>query len=270
MENDDQPIGRILTRREALVLLGSASLGAAFLAACDGEPRPPGPAVPASVSATAPGSAATTSTAPTSAPEAVAVPSCIVRPALTEGPFFVDERLNRTDIRTDPSDNSVVAGVPLAVTFRVASIASNACNALGGATVDLWQCDAIGRYSDVHDGRTDLRGKKFLRGYQITDAGGRAHFMTIYPGWYPGRAAHIHFKIRTVSSGRTADFTSQLFFDESVNEEVYANAPYNRPGNRTRNTGDGIFQQSGGKLLVPVTRTATGYAATFDIGLQAV
>jgi protocatechuate 3,4-dioxygenase beta subunit len=267
VEDDDQPIGRILTRREALVLLGSASLGAAFLAACDGD-------APAAEETATPGMLPTAPTGSVGSPSptastAVAVPSCIVRPALTEGPFFVDDRLNRSDIRTDPSDNSMVEGVPLVVTFRVASIASNACNALAGAMVDIWQCDAIGRYSDVQDRGADLRGKKFLRGYQVTDASGKAEFTTIYPGWYQGRATHIHFKIRTTTGGRTADFTSQFFFEEAVNDEVYAKPPYNKPGSRTRNANDGIFQQSAGKLLLPVAKTATGYATTFDVGLQA-
>lgn len=270
MDNDDQPIGRILTRREALVLLGSASLGAAFLAACDGDAPVADPTATPGTTSTAPAGIEGSPSPTASASSAVAVPSCIVRPALTEGPFFVDEKLNRSDIRTDPSDNSMVEGVPLVVTFNVASIAQNACNALGGATVDMWQCDAIGRYSDVQDRGGDLRGKKFLRGYQVTDASGKAQFTTIYPGWYPGRATHIHFKIRsTTTAGRTADFTSQFFFDEAVNDEVYAKAPYNKPGSRVRNTTDGIFQQSAGKLLLPVTRTAIGYATTFDIGLQA-
>lgn len=266
MNNDDQPIGHILTRREALVLLGSASLGAAFLAACGDDP--PAPAGNSSATGT-PTATGTEAAATASATAAVAVPSCIVRPALTEGPFFVDEKLNRSDIRIEPSDNSAIGGIPLVLTFNVASIAPNACNALAGAMVDVWQCDAAGWYSDVQDGAADTRGKKFLRGHQVTDASGKAQFTTIYPGWYRGRATHIHFKLRRTDAGKTSDFTSQLFFDEAISDEVFAKAPYNKAGNRTRNTSDGIFQQSGGKLLMALTKTATGYAGTFEIGLQA-
>lgn len=265
MDNDDAPVGRILTRREALLLLGSASLGAAFLAACQGDAPPP---AATSAPAGTPGVTPAGSSATPGVTAAVAVPACIVRPALTEGPYFVDEKLNRSDVRIEPSDNSVVPGVPLVLTFQVASIAANACNAFAGAVVDVWQCDAAGRYSDVQDAGFNTRGKKFLRGHQVTDATGKAQFTTIYPGWYPGRATHIHFKIRTAAGGRTSDFTSQLFFDEATSDQVYAQAPYNKPGARTRNANDGIFRQDGAKLLLNLTRTAAGYASTFEIGLQ--
>ncbi len=267
MDNDDALIGRILSRREALILLGSASLGAAFLAACsDDAPTARATSVTGSPSAT---EATATAAAAASGTAAVAVPSCIVRPELTEGPFFVDEKLNRSDIRVEPSDNSMMPGTPLVLTVNVASIATNACSALAGAVVDVWQCDAAGRYSDVQDQRSDTRGKKFLRGSQVTDASGKAAFTTIYPGWYQGRATHIHFKIRRSVGGKTSEFTSQFFFDEGVSDEVYAKAPYLKAGNRTKNTSDGIFRESGGKLTLALTRTATGYASTFDIGLQA-
>ncbi len=270
MDNDDAPVGRILSRREALILLGSASLGAAFLAACsDDSPIARATAsVTGSPSATE-ATATAAASAAASATAAVAVPSCIVRPELTEGPFFIDEKLNRSDIRVEPSDNSMMPGTPLVLTVNVASIATNACSALVGAVVDMWQCDAAGRYSDVQDQGADTRGKKFLRGSQVTDASGKATFTTIYPGWYQGRATHIHFKIRRSVGGKTSEFTSQFFFDEAVSDEVYAKAPYLTTGNRTKNATDGIFRESGGKLTLALTKTATGYASTFDIGLQA-
>ena len=143
-------------------------------------------------------------------------------------------------------------------------MSGSSCTALAGATVDVWQCDALGVYSDVTD-RT-----KFLRGYQTTDVNGKAAFTTVWPGWYPGRAVHIHFKIRTAAAGgRIADFTSQLFFDEALNDQVLAASPYTQKAavGRLRNSGDGIFQQSGGKLTLAPTRSGDGYAATFDIGI---
>ena len=84
---------------------------------------------------------------------------------MTEGPYFVDEKLDRSDIRSDPSDNSVKAGVPLALTVRVMKVGGSSCTPLAGATVDVWHCDALGVYSDASDptfGST--KGKKFLRG----------------------------------------------------------------------------------------------------------
>src|SRR6267142_4437211 len=114
--------------------------------------------------------------------------TCVLTAALTEGPFFVDEMLNRSDIRTDPATGAVSTGIPLTLAFNVSRYASNACTPLTGAYLDVWHCDSTGIYSDVSGS-----SQKFLRGYQITDANGVAAFTTIYPGWYSGRAVHIHF-----------------------------------------------------------------------------
>ncbi|MBM4421594.1 MAG: intradiol ring-cleavage dioxygenase, partial [Chloroflexi bacterium] len=223
--------------------------------------------------ASATAASATAPAAATAAPAAVAVaaPSCIVRPALTEGPFFVDEKLDRSDIRTDPSDNTVRPGARLTLTMNVARIQAAGCTAIPGATVDLWQCDALGVYSDVQDSGGSTRGKRFLRGFQTTNASGQVRFVTVYPGWYRGRATHLHFKVRVPSGGRTADFTSQLFFDDALTDTIYSTlAPYTQRGvaGRLRNSGDGIFRESGDQLTLAVTRSGDGYAATFDIGLS--
>jgi len=199
-------------------------------------------------------------------------PACVVRPRQTEGPYFVDAKLRRADIRSDPTDGSVKPGTALQLTFRVSRIDGRACAALAGAVVDVWQCDADGVYSGVRDfnGRFDTRGKQFLRGYQVTDADGSAHFVTVYPGWYPGRTVHIHFKIRTDSAARTGhEFTSQLYFDDAVTDRVLAQAPYAGKGpGRIRNTQDGIFRNGGEQLIVRLENDAQGYAGTFDIGLR--
>ena len=198
------------------------------------------------------------------------LPGCVVRPEQTEGPYFVDEKLNRSDIRVDPSDKSIKPGVPLRLEFQVSRIAGAACTPLSGAMVDVWHCDAAGVYSDVRDGRFDSRGKKFLRGYQQTNANGNAEFLTIYPGWYEGRAVHIHFKIRSAAQGgRAQEFTSQLYFDESVNDQIFKQAPYNsKRGRRMMNDTDFLFRRGGKELLVIPAKTSQGYTAKFDIGLQ--
>jgi protocatechuate 3,4-dioxygenase beta subunit len=202
-----------------------------------------------------------------------ATSSCIVRPQQTEGPYFVDEKLNRADIRVEPSDQSVKEGVPLRLIFRVSQIAGDTCMPLRGAVVDVWHCDALGVYSDFRDinGLFDTRGKKFLRGYQLTDATGTVEFITIYPGWYPVRTVHIHFKIRPPSSTSQPglEFTSQLYFDDAITDQVHAQAPYANRGQRTlRNEEDRIFQRGGKELILPLVKEATGYAGTFEIGLQ--
>jgi protocatechuate 3,4-dioxygenase beta subunit len=207
----------------------------------------------------------------TSAPSPI-TPSCVVRPQQMEGPYFVDERLNRSDIRSDPSDGSVKPGAPLELAFRVSRIAGSTCMPVGRAVVDVWQCDALGVYSGVRDfnGLFDTRGKKFLRGYQVTDDRGIARFITIYPGWYPGRTVHIHFKVRTEPAAwRGFEFTSQLYFDDLVTDRVHTQAPYADKGlRRLRNERDGIFRNGGSQLMLELVKEAEGYAGTFDIGLQ--
>jgi len=257
MDNDDAQVGRILSRREVLALFGGSSV--ALLAAC----APAALASPSpSATAQQTSAATTTAAAATASAAATALPSCIVRPALTEGPYFIDEKLNRSDIRSDPATGAVRPGAILNLSFLVSRVSGSACTALSGAMVDVWQCDALGVYPGV--GSTS--GQKFLRGYQNTDASGSAKFMTIYPGWYQGRAVHIHFKIRPTAS---SEFTSQLFFDDALSTQVFAQAPYSQKGTQgiTRNAADGIFQQSAGKLLLNVTKSGDVYSATFDIGL---
>lgn len=198
------------------------------------------------------------------------LPTCVVKPEQTEGPYFVDEKLNRSDIRSDPSDGSIKDGVPLQLTLRVSQVNNTACTPLTGARADIWHCDAQGVYSDVNDRSFNTVGKKFLRGYQVTDANGSVQFTTIYPGWYPGRTVHIHFKIRTdAASGKSYEFTSQLYFDDSITDQVHALSPYASKGQRTlKNAQDGIFTDGGEQLLLKLTKTSSGYAATLDIGLQ--
>jgi protocatechuate 3,4-dioxygenase beta subunit len=195
--------------------------------------------------------------------------SCVLTASLTEGPYFVDERLLRSDIRADPSTAAVSAGTPLELTFNVARISAGACSPLTGAYLDVWHCDAAGVYSD--EAANNSSGRRFLRGYQITDASGVAKFTTVYPGWYNGRAVHIHFKLRLFAGAtRTYEFTSQFFFDESLTSTVHATSPYNTRGTRdTRNTTDGIYnglttaQKSA--LTLSTTKTASGYSGIIDL-----
>ena len=241
-----------LSRRTMLGLMGATA--ATVLVAC--EPGPSGPRWWRRLWARK--------------PPVTAMPPCIVRPEQTEGPYFVDERLNRPDIRSDPSDGSVKDGRPLQLALRVHEIRGNACTPLAGAVVDIWHCDALGVYSDVRDRSFDTRGKKFLRGYQVADPNGTAQFLTIYPGWYPGRAVHIHFKIRTnPESKRGYEFTSQIYFNDALTAQVHAQAPYATKGQgRLRNRQDGIFEDGGNQLMLQLTKEAQGYTGVFDIGLQ--
>jgi protocatechuate 3,4-dioxygenase beta subunit len=255
MNTDDAPVGQILSRRDALKVLGMG--GAALLAACTTRPAS-GTAVPV--------------TGPTaSGATAASALDCVVRPELTIGPYFVDNQLNRSDIRSEPSDNSVTPGVPLTLFINVLSVANKSCTPIEGAKVDVWHCDSQGVYSGVSGGGTDTTGKKFLRGYQLTDAMGHTQFETIYPGWYPGRTVHIHFTIRTKGAdGQAYQFTSQFFFDDGLTDQIDTLPPYAQHGQRnTRNADDGIYNGGGSQLLLSLKGDAIrGYSGGMNIGLD--
>ena len=242
MTHENGPAGHLLSRREVVAYLGAA--GAVWLAGGSLFPRR---AVAGTLGA-----------------------SCVVRPEQTEGPYFVDERLHRSDIRSDPTDGRVRPGTPLALTLLVSRLNAGDCQPLPGAQVDIWHCDAMGVYSDVQDPGFNTFGQKFLRGYQITDARGEVRFVTVYPGWYPGRTVHIHFKIRTAPvAQRSFEFTSQLYFDDVLTDRVHADPPYAAKGPRTaRNQHDWFFRHGGGQLMLAPTTVTDGYAASFAIGLQ--
>ena len=265
--DDDIPVGRVLSRREVLSLLGLTG-AATLLAACQpvGE-APRSSAQPSDQPAATQALTTENAVAVGTANPQAALPACVARPAMTEGPYFVDGMLNRSDIRSDPDTGEVKTGAPLMLTFRVSEIGSGACTPLAGALVDVWHCDADGVYSGVTDRSFDTKGQKWLRGYQVTDEHGTAAFTTIYPGWYPGRTIHIHFKVRTSpDAAQGHEFTSQLFFDDTLNDQVLSQPPYNARGYRTVLNGqDRIYSD---ELLLDVTPVAPGYAATFDLGLD--
>lgn len=229
---DDAARGRILGRRAALKLIGGSLLW--------------------------PGAVARAATL-----------ACVARPEQTEGPFFVDERLTRSDVRSDPGTGRLAAGAPLALTLGVAAIARGTCEPLRGAVVEIWQCDAAGRYSDVRDFSGATQGQRFLRGNQVSDDDGLVRFTTIVPGWYEGRAVHIHFAVDSLDGARrTRRFTSQLYFDDAFLDRVHAQAPYAARGpRRLRNAGDFLYRNGGAQLLLEVRQAGDGYAARFDVGL---
>jgi protocatechuate 3,4-dioxygenase beta subunit len=248
MENDDQPVGRILSRRDALKLLGIGST--AFLAAYASE-----------------GASAIIS--PRSSVGSAL--DCVVRPEMTIGPYFVDDQLNRSDIRFDPLEGNVSQGTPLTLSINVSEAVRNRCTPLEGARVDVWHCDALGIYSGIVGRAFDTSGQQFLRGYQLTDANGAVQFQTIYPGWYSGRTVHIHFTIRTKgANGDDYQFTSQLFFRDALTDQVHSKKPYSKKGKRdTRNRDDNFFKNGGLQLLLNVRGDGgRGYLATINIGLD--
>src|SRR6186997_1219303 len=141
---------------------------------------------------TVPAATALTSTARAAPlPDGALRDVCFLTPQSIEGPYYLDPQLVRAQIAEGRT------GVPLRVDLRV--IDGTTCAPSVGARVDLWHADAQGIYSG-YEGQGDKQdlstvGQKFLRGTQFTDGKGAASFQTIYPGWYAGRATHIHFKV---------------------------------------------------------------------------
>jgi len=153
-------------------------------------------------------------------------------------------------------------GTPLTLALTIVN-AGNSCARIGGAAVEIWQCDAGGNYSEYSQPGFNGTGQTFLRGVQTTDANGQVTFTTIYPGWYMGRATHIHVEVYV--NGRSVKVT-QVAFPESVSAAVYATGVYAAKGqNTTTNASDNVFSDGTSTEMATVTGSATGYVATLRI-----
>jgi protocatechuate 3,4-dioxygenase beta subunit len=180
----------------------------------------------------------------------------VLTPELTEGPYYIPNEKVRRNITEGH------AGTPL--TLRLAIVNASTCKAIKGASVDIWHCDAAGLYSG--EGANTTAGQTFLRGIQKTDAKGLAVFDTIYPGWYQGRAVHIHVKVHL--GGRVVH-TGQLFFSDALTDTVYENAPYNSRGARSvRNANDSIYVNGGQKSVLGMKKSGSGYVGTIMMGVH--
>ena len=185
-----------------------------------------------------------------------------------EGPYHLDEQPERRDVVEDRDGVALQLGLRLA---RAGGAPSD------GAVVEIWQCDALGRYSgfpppdpaevvtSATAPRTEyLPDQTFLRGRQRTDPAGMVEFRTICPGWYPGRTVHIHVIVHV--DGQV--LTSQLYFPEETNDEVLACEPYAaRPGRDTTNASDEIFGTGGAPALLDVVPVGAGLRAAICLEL---
>lgn len=109
---------------------------------------------------------------------------------------------------------------------------------------------------------------RFLRGVQMTNQQGLAEFATLYPGWYQGRAIHIHMKVHLGGEkgaetyrGRHVSHTGQLFFPEDLTERIANTEPYSKrlSVHRTTQDEDNVFRsQHGSSSMVQVERIARG------------
>lgn len=274
MDNDDALIGRLLSRREVLVITGGIG-AAAFVAACGAGAASTANAQSdptASPSGSTPAGASPSPAASTSATASIAAsvtPTCVAAPALTEGPYFVDEQLNRSDVRSNADGSDTRAGAALALSFVIYRLSSSGCTAWSDAVVDVWHCDASGEYSDVTDRSFNTIGQNWLRGYQTTDANGVATFTTIYPGWYSGRAVHIHVHVYN-ASGKSL-LVTQIAFPEEISKVVFAQGVYASHGQAdTTNAKDNVFGDGVSTELSTVTGSVSaGYVLTHAIVVSA-
>jgi len=240
--------------------------------------------------------------------------TCILTPSLTEqegspqqteGPYFVAGAPNRFNIASDPSDGTVQQGIPLQLVIHVYKINKNVSNASNNVTtstttanngsnnthisscipfknaqVDIWHANPQGLYSGISQIGTE--GKMYLRGYQITDNNGTVKFNTVYPGWYEGRAIHIHVMVRSFDGGasgvsnETSHWTSQMYLNNSINQQVHTQLPYSKHGlPPMTNEQDGIYSgpstdklvanNAGQHLMLNLIKDKQGYNGTFNI-----
>jgi len=226
---------RKIGRREAIGVMGAASAVLAF--GCGGSP-------------TEPDSGTSTTTTPGGTNSA-----CAVTPNETEGPFPSLIDLFRSDIREGKT------GTLLTLTIKVVNINAS-CAAVPNANVEIWHVDAAGNYSQYGTQSTQT----YLRGIQTTNGNGEVTFTTIYPGWYQGRATHIHAEVTINGVSRKV---TQIAFPESVNNVVHTAGTYaSRGTNPMSNASDMIFADSlSAELVTPTGSTTSGYTASFQIAV---
>lgn len=164
--------------------------------------------------------------------------ACEVSPKETRGPFpnKSPAELMRANIVSDRQ------GVALMINLKIQDL-SDACLPLPGVHVDIWHCDASGFYSEYGNHRLqqkDFTQVSFLRGRQTTDGNGEVSFISIFPGWYPGRAPHIHVDILR---DEKILLSTQVAFPEDITAEVYSSRGY-KGKEDTPNKKDGVFRNS--------------------------
>jgi protocatechuate 3,4-dioxygenase beta subunit len=243
-----------LSRRDALEVLGVATgltgIAGVALAGCGSSPTSP--------TTTATSSTTTTTTTNNSA--------CAVTPSETEGPYPDKTGMinNASFFRRDMPEGKT--GLPLTLILTVVNVSSS-CAAVANANVEIWQCDGEGHYSEYSQQGYDGTGQTFLRGVQTTNAGGQVTFTTIYPGWYAGRATHIHVDVFV--NGAIAK-TTQIAFPESTSSAVYKTGIYAAKGqNSITNGADNVFSDGTTYEMISLAGdTSSGYVGTLTIGIS--
>lgn len=205
------------------------------------------------------------------------MPSDGCRPTIrqSEGPYRTPDSLLRSDIREDRP------GVPLHLTLNV--VDDLWCTPINGATVDLWHSDAMGLYSgvsnDMFDLRTlqlsgesvDMRGTSFLRGHQVSGEDGKVEFLTVFPGWYTGRLAHLHLRSIIQGIAWTSHIT-QLYVPEDIEHAIYETAAYKARGRNPIGIDRDLVVRGDAasvrQLTVPLVKDGEGFRGEFDLAVS--
>ena len=191
---------------------------------------------------------------------------CTVTPTETEGPFPTKSPSSyvRSDIRDDRD------GYDLSITINIGKVSNN-CAALSGVIVDIWHCDKSGNYSEYGGTQmqsTNYSSVHFLRGRQVTDSNGQVKFTSIFPGWYQGRATHIHVHIFD-ASGNSLKIT-QIAFPEGTGSALLAVNGYSKGmTGYTYNAQDDVFKDdTAGVQAATVTgNTSSGFQLSIQLNV---
>jgi protocatechuate 3,4-dioxygenase beta subunit len=188
-------------------------------------------------------------------------PECILIPAETAGPFPLDLSENQTFFRQDVTEDRT--GVRHDIRIKVIGLEN--CLPMPNVRVNIWHCDKDGNYS----GYGNQTGLTYLRGYQLADANGEVNFTTIFPGWYNGRIAHIHFQV-WVSSVYAA--ISQFTYPIAEKNAIYADnaSLYTKGADPLNFNQDGIFADGYQYQLATLTPNVDtgGYDSYFEVAVQ--
>ena len=198
--------------------------------------------------------------------------TCVTTPTEEEGPYpYASGEINNPLNRSDVTESQ--PGVALALNFVVVNT-NDSCNTVENVRVDIWSCNADGYYSGYANqpgilGTQSYVGKTFLRGYQLSDSAGVIKFSTIYPGWYTGRATHVHIEVFVDSVLKKI---SQLAFPEDISNAVQETGEYAAHGvNPMTNANDQVFGDSSTDLAIELLSLtgsiSAGYSTTHTIGL---
>ncbi len=195
--------------------------------------------------------------------------NCAVTASETAGPF--PTKVPGNFVRKDIRDDRTGVAMTMAITIKNTN---NSCAALAGAIVDVWHCDKDGYYSEYGGSGmqpVNLTSVDFLRGRQTTDASGLVSFTSIFPGWYSGRAPHIHVHVYN-AAGKSL-LVTQIAFAYDIANTVYTTAQsygYTKGAQDTRNERDNVFSDGVTNELATVSGSiSAGYTLTHTIVVSA-